>query len=103
MHITGVPMDTKKVRLPNKDEMLAILITVDDAQLLQERFYPLLLELAGRELGAQSLAIGIALATGEYMKGMTSGMPIYIMTLRPALVDGILDDKKFAAEVKAYL
>ena len=63
-------MNKKTVTLPDRDEMLKRLLKVSNDSHAQERFYPILLQSAGRVLVAQGVVMMLALAIHDYTEGM---------------------------------
>lgn len=58
-------MAEKRITLPDHEEMLRRLVAVDDNDHLQERFYPILLQSAGRQLVGQGVVMMFTLAISD--------------------------------------
>jgi len=88
--------------LPNKEEMLNRLIKANDNSHLQERFYPILLKSAGKELVAQDIVMVLTLAIYDYVEGMPTIMSNLMYMQADQFIDALVDDKKVAREAKDF-
>lgn len=93
----------KVVTLPKRDEMLRRLVSVSDESHFQERFYPILLQSAERELVAQGVVMMFSLAIYDYTKGMPPMMSGLVYMYVPKFIDVLVDDKEVASEAKKFL
>lgn len=96
-----MPKD-KVVKLPNREEMLKRLLKVSDESHFQERFYPILLQSAERELVAQGVVMMLTLAIHDYVQGMPPMMAGIVHMYVPQFIDALVDDKQVAEEAKAF-
>lgn len=94
----------KIITLPDRDDMLKRLLKVSDGSLLQERFYPILLEQAGQELAApQGIVMMLELAIQDYVKGMSPIIAIQMYMQAPDFIDALVSDAEIAKEAKSLL
>jgi hypothetical protein len=91
------------VTLPNRDEMLKRLVSVSDESHFQERFYPILLRSANRELVAGGVVMMFTLAIHDYTKGMPPMMANLVYMYVPRFIDALVDDKQVASDAKKFL
>lgn len=91
------------VRMPNREEMLRRLVSVSDESHFQERFYPILLRSADRELVAQGIVMMFALAIHDYTQGMPPMMAGLVYMYVPQFIDALVDDKQIASDAKKFL
>ncbi len=94
-------MNEKAITLPNREEMLARLLKIDDDQHLQG-FYQILLDKAGQERTASGIVLMLTLAISAYAKGMSS-MPSVMYMLAPDFIDALVSDPEMAEEAKNFL
>ncbi len=88
--------------LPAADKMLQSLIAVDDQPHFQERFYPILLKDAGREVGAKGIVMMLSLAIYDYTKGMPQIVAALMQCMIPRFIDALVTDPKVAEAAKAF-
>ena len=95
----------KAVVLPNREEMLARLIKVNDEPHLRERFYPLILEHAGETKVAMGVVMLLALAIHDYAEGMPPMMESLFYMQIDDFIDAVVGDgnEEVAAEAKAEI
>lgn len=97
-------MSLRTTRLPEGYGMFDRLVKVNNNQHLQDRFYPLLLEIAGLDITADRLALHIVLSIDKYYTERGNWGPrIHLSKIAPEFVDAIVDEMDFAREVKALL
>ena len=96
-------MNKKTVTLPDRDEMLKRLLKVSDNSHAQERFYPILLQSAGRVLVAQGVVMMLTLAIYDYTEGMPPMMTNLMYMQAPHIIEALVDDKEIADQAKAFL
>ena len=93
----------KVITLPNREEMLARLIKVSDNSHLQERFYPILLKVAGQERVPQGIVKMLALAIHDYTEGMPPMIANLMYMQAPGFIDALVTDPEAAKEAKDRL
>lgn len=96
-------MSEKVIILPNRDEMLARLLKVNDGSHLQERFYPTLLEQAGQERVAQGVVMMLVFAIHDYVEGLPPAMAGLMYKQAPDFIDALVNDPEIAKEAKDSL
>src|SRR3989344_5470785 len=96
-------MSEKIITLPNREEMLQRLLKVNDDSHAQEKFYPILLAEAGRELVAQGVVMMLALAIHDYTEGLPPVMVSLMYMHAPRFIDALVDDVETAKEAKDFL
>jgi len=95
----------KVVTLPSAEEIMSRLRKVDMGanDYMAERFYPLIVQEAGRELVAQGVVMMLTLKIHDFMSSgyppvMTGILHMYV----PQLIDALVDDKEIAEEAKRF-
>ena len=99
----GKNKNEKVITLPNREEMLARLLKVNDNSHMQEKFYPILLEDAGQKRVALGVVTMLALAIHDYTKGMPPIMASTLYMEAPHFIDALVDDPEAAKEAKVFL
>jgi hypothetical protein len=90
------------ITLPNREEMLARLVVVDNNPHLQERFYPRLLKEAGQEKVPMGVVMLLTLSIADYTQGMPPVME-NIMNMRiPQFIDALVPDPQASKEAKDF-
>jgi len=92
-------MSEKVFVLPQREEMLARLIEVDNNSHLQQKFYPRLTNNAGEERVAMGLVLMLQLAIHDYTKGMPMLAPLLSMRM-DKFIDALCPDGEVASEAK---
>jgi hypothetical protein len=95
--------EVKVITLPNREEMLKRLLLVDADGYLVEKFYPLLLKDAGRQLVAKGVVMLFIQTLHDYTDGMPPMMWSVMFSRVPDYIDALVDDKEVATEAKAFL
>jgi len=95
----------KVVTLPSAEEIMSRLKKVDMGakEYMEERFFPLICQEAGRELVAQDVVMMFTLKIYDFMQSgyppvMTGILHMYV----PQLIDALVDDKEVAEEAKRF-
>lgn len=92
------------ITLPDNETMLRRLRAVNDEQHLRQKFYPLLLKDAGRELVPQGVVMMFVLAISDYIKGMPPMMETLMLMRADEYIDAlIVDNEDAATEAKEFL
>jgi hypothetical protein len=86
--------------LPNKDEMLARLIAVNDNSHLQQKFYPRLLKDAGTVKVPMGVVMMLTLAVHDYTAEMPPMMAGILSMRLPDFIDALIPVSKAAEEAK---
>lgn len=92
-----------KMILPNKEEMLKRLITVDDNSHLQQKFYPLLLRYADSKKVAEGIVQMLNSSIIEYCKDMPDAVYAVMLLKTDDYIDALCDDREIAEKAKAFL
>jgi hypothetical protein len=96
-------MDPKIIELAERGEMLKSLLRVNDEPRMQHRFYPILLEDAGRKFYPEGVAMVMLLAIYDYTKDMPPFMFGSFNVHAPKFIDALVSDQEAAAEAKKFL
>ncbi|HSX14815.1 MAG TPA: hypothetical protein VLE72_02795 [Candidatus Saccharimonadales bacterium] len=98
-----MPTDLKTIRLPERDDMLQRLTGVMDDPHAVERFYPLILRSAGRELNGMGVVNMVALAIEDYCNGMPPVVKSAVYMNLRRYVTALIDDDVVRADAFALL
>jgi len=90
----------KRVRLPDRQEILDRLSTVDDDPFFTENFYPIIAKYEKRELDATGILIMFVMNIHEFCKDYPSISNDILYNMLPNFADALIDDKKVKKEVK---
>jgi len=85
-------------RLPDADDMLRRLISVDDNPHKREKFYPIILKNAGRELAGMGVVNMFVFAIHDYTQGMPPFMAVMLFDQIDDYVQALVDDEQAKAE-----
>ena len=96
-------MSEKTVILPDHEEMFRRLLGVSDDAYMQERFYPILLKKAGRQLVAPGVVMLLTLAIHDFVDGMPPGMANAMFAQAPDFIDALVTDAEVAEQAKTFL
>lgn len=96
-------MKERLITLPNREEMLERLKKVNDVDHTRQKFFPVLLKEAGRELLPQGVVMMLAIAIHNYTEGMPSMMSSLMYMSAPMYIDALVSDPEAAEEAKAFL
>lgn len=96
-------MSNKVITLPDSVQLLARLLEANNNDHLRERFYPMLLKEAGKNLAPTGIALMLVLAISDYTEGMPPSMTAIMYMMAPDLIDALVDDLDVAVETKAIL
>ena len=99
----GVEILGRKITLPGREEMLQKLIAVDSNVIVQEKFYPYLLQGAGKEMGPKGCVVMFRIALSEFEKKFSSQERAVLQAETPFFIDALVGDKEFADWVKQHL
>ena len=98
-----MPNGPKTIVLPEREDMLRRLKSVLDEPHAVERFYPLILKDAGRELVGMGVVMMLQLAIADY----TAGMPPIMMAVVQMNVDdyitALVDDEEVRGDALAMM
>lgn len=95
--------EPKVTRLPEKEDMLARLISVNDDSHAVEQFYPLILKDAGRELVGSGVVLMLHLAIHDYTEGMPPFMGALIQMSLKGYVEALIDDPEVKADALQFI
>ncbi len=93
----------KIIILPNKEEMLKRLMKVSDNSHLNQKFYPLLLESAGKEIAPQGVVMMFAFAINKYVEGMPQVVEELLYMYVPDFITALINDVEVAEQIKNML
>ncbi len=96
-------MTGKVITLPQRDEMLARLLAVNDDVKLRARFYPKILDYAGSAKTAQSVGMILMHAYHTYSDYLPDMEAICLHIELPDFVDAIAPDAEVARDAKVFL
>ncbi len=91
------------VVLPDREEMSRRLASLHDLDHVVERFHPILLQSAGRELNGMGVVMMLTLAIHDYTEGMPTMMSNIMFRSCPKYIDVLVDDKTVKADAKEFL
>ncbi|MFJ7997558.1 hypothetical protein ACIQ7D_10490 [Streptomyces sp. NPDC096310] len=99
------PMHTNPtITLPDHDEIVRRLLTVNDEPHMRKGFYPRIAAKAGATLNGRGVAFALRLAVADYMAGgPPSPMNRILEELLPAYVTVLVDDTDVRADAHAAL
>ena len=96
-------MSEKVITLPNREEMLKRLLRVSEDQHLQERFYPILLELAEKQYITEDVVMRLMTTIQNFVKSMPP-IAMRMMYMRaPQFIDALVNDLDAASQAKTFL
>ncbi|MFF4188177.1 hypothetical protein ACFYZ9_33780 [Streptomyces sp. NPDC001691] len=98
-----MPTDATET-LPDHDEIMRRLRSVDDEPNMNQRFYPLIAKKAGATLNGRGIALTMRLAVATYVGGgMPPMMAGLLERLLPAWVEALVDDAAVRTDTLAAL
>lgn len=80
------------VTIPAAEELLRRLTAIDNEPHLMERFYPLLMPLAGQRQTGEGIALALALAVRDYTKEMPRVMSVVMYMQMQNFLPAFTDD-----------
>lgn len=96
-------MEEKVITLPGRDEMQKRLLAINGSSHLQQKFYPILLEYAGRQLFPQGVVTMLVLAIHDYIEGMPPMMSDLMYMSAPKFIEALVDNPEDAERAKTFL
>jgi len=92
----------KTINLPSQDEMLQRLLTVDDDNHIQQKFYPMLLQAAGSQKVAVGVVMLLQLAMYDYTESLPPAIGAIMKMQMPSFIDALCPDGEVAKDAKAF-
>lgn len=82
------------ITLPTPAQMLEKLLTVNNEPHLQQKFYPILLQHAGKQIYASAINIILATAIFDYTQGLPPVMTGILMLAVPKYIRALISDEQ---------
>ena len=95
-------MSETRVVLPDRAEMIKRLIRVSDDAHLQERFYPILLKSAGRELVPAGIVMMLTLAIHDYTENLPPVIASLLYMKADDFIDALVDNFEVSQQAKGF-
>ncbi|MEU4506788.1 hypothetical protein [Streptomyces sp. NPDC024089] len=96
-------MPSSTITLPDHDELLRRLKSVDDSPEKIAKFYPAITDRAGSTLNGTGIAVTLALGAKKYLDGQPQIVSAVVMRELPEYVCAIVDDPRVRQEALEVL
>lgn len=93
----------KTMTLPDREEMMARLLRVNNDPHLEERLYPILLEHALQEKNGVGVVMMLTLAIADYSQHMPPVIHQLVMIQLEDFVRALIDDESILADAKSVI